>query len=226
PLSRQGKLFRSGETVSLFAPDLPDSGPRRARRSSHPRPCRTSTVRTGRGVGGRGRLPPRSRPRRRVLFRHQSLLAGTAGRLVAAVLLWNQTKDCPAWRVRDRFSRSVRERSWRSRLDQPVRSRVARPHGLPGDRRMDHEAGFGPCIARVELMQFHPTRLPGAWRIQLEPAHDSRGYFARTFCVDEFAAHGLETSYPQHSISYSAHKGTIRGMHYQREPDGEVKVVR
>ncbi len=75
-------------------------------------------------------------------------------------------------------------------------------------------------------MQFHPTPLPGAWRIQLEPAHDSRGYFARTFCVDEFAAHGLETSYPQHSISYSAHKGTIRGMHYQREPDSEVKVVR
>jgi len=75
-------------------------------------------------------------------------------------------------------------------------------------------------------MRFHPTPLPGAWRIQLEPAHDSRGYFARTFCVDEFAAHGLETSYPQHSISYSAHKGTIRGMHYQREPDSEAKVVR
>ena len=75
-------------------------------------------------------------------------------------------------------------------------------------------------------MQFHPTPLPGAWRIQLEPARDSRGYFARTFCVDEFAAQGLETSFPQHSISYSAHKGTLRGMHYQREPDSEVKVVR
>jgi dTDP-4-dehydrorhamnose 3,5-epimerase len=75
-------------------------------------------------------------------------------------------------------------------------------------------------------MRFHLTPLPGAWRIQLEPARDSRGYFARTFCVDEFAAHGLETSYPQHSISYSVHKGTIRGMHFQREPDSEVKVVR
>jgi dTDP-4-dehydrorhamnose 3,5-epimerase len=75
-------------------------------------------------------------------------------------------------------------------------------------------------------MQFYPTPLPGAWRIQLEPASDSRGYFARTFCVDEFAAHGLETSYLQHSISYSTHKGTLRGMHYQREPDSEVKVVR
>ena len=60
----------------------------------------------------------------------------------------------------------------------------------------------------------------------MEPTHDSRGYFARTFCMDEFAAHGLETSFPQHSVSYSARKGTIRGMHYQRKPDSEVKLVR
>ena len=75
-------------------------------------------------------------------------------------------------------------------------------------------------------MQFHSTILPGAWRIDLEPASDTRGYFARTFCESEFLAQGLETSYRQHSISYSARKGTLRGMHYQREPDGEVKVVR
>jgi dTDP-4-dehydrorhamnose 3,5-epimerase len=60
----------------------------------------------------------------------------------------------------------------------------------------------------------------------LEPACDSRGYFARTFCVDEFAIHKLETNFPQHSIAYSAKKGTIRGMHYQREPHSEVKIVR
>jgi dTDP-4-dehydrorhamnose 3,5-epimerase len=75
-------------------------------------------------------------------------------------------------------------------------------------------------------MQFHPTSLHGAWRIHLEPVRDSRGYFARTFCVDEFAAYGLETNYRQHSISVSTHKGTVRGMHYQREPHSEVKVVR
>jgi len=75
-------------------------------------------------------------------------------------------------------------------------------------------------------MQFYPTILQGAWRIDLEPGCDNRGYFARTFCTKEFAAHGLETNYPQHSISYSARKGTLRGMHYQREPDSEVKVVR
>jgi dTDP-4-dehydrorhamnose 3,5-epimerase len=75
-------------------------------------------------------------------------------------------------------------------------------------------------------MQFQPTTLKDAWLIDLEPARDERGFFARTFCVREFAARGLETSYPQHSISYSARRGTIRGMHYQREPHAEVKLVR
>jgi dTDP-4-dehydrorhamnose 3,5-epimerase len=75
-------------------------------------------------------------------------------------------------------------------------------------------------------MQFHRTTLEGAWLIHLEHRRDSRGFFARTFCVEEFAAHGLETSYPQHSISFSAGRGTVRGMHYQHEPHSEVKLVR
>jgi dTDP-4-dehydrorhamnose 3,5-epimerase len=75
-------------------------------------------------------------------------------------------------------------------------------------------------------VQFHPTALCDAWLIPLEPVPDNRGFFARTFCGEEFAAHGLETSYPQHSISYSARRGTLRGMHYQRDPHSEVKLVR
>ena len=75
-------------------------------------------------------------------------------------------------------------------------------------------------------MRFCSTKLYGAWRVQLEPARDHRGYFARTFCVDEFAIRELETNFPQHSIAYSAKKGTIRGMHYQQEPHSEVKIVR
>jgi dTDP-4-dehydrorhamnose 3,5-epimerase len=75
-------------------------------------------------------------------------------------------------------------------------------------------------------MQFHRTTLEGAWLIHLEHRRDSRGFFARTFCVEEFAAQGLETSYPQHSISVSARRGTVRGMHYQHEPHSEVKLVR
>jgi dTDP-4-dehydrorhamnose 3,5-epimerase len=75
-------------------------------------------------------------------------------------------------------------------------------------------------------VQFHPTEIHGAWLVQMEPVHDSRGSFARSFCVDEFAAQGLETGFPQHSISCSVRKGTLRGMHYQRAPYEEVKLVR
>jgi len=75
-------------------------------------------------------------------------------------------------------------------------------------------------------VQFHKTTLRDAWLIHLEPVCDARGFFARTFCVREFTEQGLETNYPQHSISFSARKGTLRGMHHQREPHAEVKLVR
>jgi dTDP-4-dehydrorhamnose 3,5-epimerase len=75
-------------------------------------------------------------------------------------------------------------------------------------------------------MRFHPTTFRDAWRVELEPVRDARGYFARTFCVEEFASRQLETKYPQHSISLSMEKGTVRGMHYQLEPHSEAKLVR
>jgi len=75
-------------------------------------------------------------------------------------------------------------------------------------------------------MKFHPTTLRDAWLIELEPMHDERGYFARTFCVREFSAHSLETGFPQHSISFSARRCTLRGLHFQREPHAEIKLVR
>jgi dTDP-4-dehydrorhamnose 3,5-epimerase len=75
-------------------------------------------------------------------------------------------------------------------------------------------------------MRFEQTELQDAWIVALAPAHDARGYFARTFSVDEFAARGLETNFPQHSISYNARSGTLRGMHFQRYPHDEAKLVR
>jgi dTDP-4-dehydrorhamnose 3,5-epimerase len=75
-------------------------------------------------------------------------------------------------------------------------------------------------------MKFHSTRLRDTYLIQLEPARDNRGFFARTFCAEEFTAYGLEINYPQHSLSFSAHKGTLRGMHYQRDRHSEAKLVR
>jgi dTDP-4-dehydrorhamnose 3,5-epimerase len=74
-------------------------------------------------------------------------------------------------------------------------------------------------------MQFSETTLAGALLIDPLPAQDSRGYFARTFCLREFSQRGLETSFVQHSTSRSAAKGTLRGMHFQRAPFSEVKVV-
>lgn len=74
-------------------------------------------------------------------------------------------------------------------------------------------------------MRFLETRLLGAWLIDIEPVGDQRGFFSRTFCVREFAAHGLETQFVQHSLSYSAARGTLRGMHFQLPPHGEVKIV-
>jgi dTDP-4-dehydrorhamnose 3,5-epimerase len=75
-------------------------------------------------------------------------------------------------------------------------------------------------------MKFVKTKLRGAWLIDAEPMQDHRGFFARTFCAREFAQHGLETDFVQHSTSYSSAKGTLRGMHFQRAPHAEVKIVR
>src|SRR4051794_2463881 len=75
-------------------------------------------------------------------------------------------------------------------------------------------------------MEFHSTKLRDACLVRPQRAKDNRGFFARTFCVEEFTAHGLETQYPQHSISFTVRKGTLRGMHYQHEPVSETKLVR
>src|ERR1019366_2103191 len=75
------------------------------------------------------------------------------------------------------------------------------------------------------FMRFLETGLEGAWLIDLEPVCDDRGFFSRTFCVKEFATLGLETNFVQHSLSYSATRGTLRGMHFQAPPHGEVKIV-
>jgi dTDP-4-dehydrorhamnose 3,5-epimerase len=75
------------------------------------------------------------------------------------------------------------------------------------------------------MMRFDETKLTGAWLIEPLPARDHRGSFARTFCAREFATHRLVTDFVQHSTSLSLTRGTLRGMHFQRAPHGEVKVV-
>lgn len=75
-------------------------------------------------------------------------------------------------------------------------------------------------------MHFTALRLSGAFVIELAPHVDERGLFARTWCRDEFAARGLNTDWPQSSVSFNRSKGTLRGMHFQAEPHAEIKLIR
>ncbi|HEY2711149.1 MAG TPA: dTDP-4-dehydrorhamnose 3,5-epimerase family protein [Chthoniobacterales bacterium] len=75
-------------------------------------------------------------------------------------------------------------------------------------------------------MTFTETPLKGAFLIDLEPRRDERGYFARTYCGKEFEAHGIELSIVQSNLSFNRKAGTLRGIHFQKEPRGEAKLVR
>jgi len=90
-----------------------------------------------------------------------------------------------------------------------------------------------PCrVTRVsawawpDTVLFTPARLQGVFVIDLERREDDRGYFARTFCEAEFAAAGLETRFVQANSAGTRRRGTVRGLHYQRSPHEEVKVIR
>jgi dTDP-4-dehydrorhamnose 3,5-epimerase len=75
-------------------------------------------------------------------------------------------------------------------------------------------------------MIFTEIKLKGAFIIEPERQEDERGFFARTFCQEEFKAHGLNTNWVQCNISFNKKKGTLRGMHYQVAPHEEIKLVR
>ncbi len=75
-------------------------------------------------------------------------------------------------------------------------------------------------------MIFTETKLAGALIIEPERLADDRGFFARTWCQREFAAHGLSSELVQCSLSFNKNSGTLRGMHYQLAPYEEVKLIR
>jgi len=77
----------------------------------------------------------------------------------------------------------------------------------------------------LALVRFIEQRLPGVFLIELERRRDERGLFARSFCVDELARAGLHADFPQGNLSFNARRHTLRGMHYQAAPHGEVKIV-
>lgn len=73
-------------------------------------------------------------------------------------------------------------------------------------------------------MKLIETPIAGAFVIEIEPAYDDRGFFARTYCHDELRQ--LLPHIAQSGISYNPQQGTLRGMHYQRAPHGEAKLTR
>ena len=75
-------------------------------------------------------------------------------------------------------------------------------------------------------MKFDPTPIDGVWLIGVEPTEDERGFFARSYCRHEFAAHGIHDHFQQTNLSYNRESGTLRGMHYQSLDAPESKLVR
>jgi len=75
-------------------------------------------------------------------------------------------------------------------------------------------------------MKFTELHLKGAYLIETTPFQDQRGFFTRTFCENEFAEHGLKQHFVQANHSGTFGKGIIRGMHFQRPPHAEVKVLK
>jgi dTDP-4-dehydrorhamnose 3,5-epimerase len=75
-------------------------------------------------------------------------------------------------------------------------------------------------------VKFVATALAGAFLVELEPVHDERGSFARSWDAEEFRRHGLNPQLAQCSLSWNRSAGTLRGMHYQAPPHAEAKLVR
>jgi dTDP-4-dehydrorhamnose 3,5-epimerase len=75
-------------------------------------------------------------------------------------------------------------------------------------------------------MTFTELPIAGAYHVEVEPFQDDRGLFARAWCQDEFAEHGLTAPFVQANIAQSHAAGTLRGIHYQDAPYEEGKCVR
>ena len=74
-------------------------------------------------------------------------------------------------------------------------------------------------------MQIQATVLPGVWRLILAPHRDARGEFMRTLCRDTLCNHGLVADFPQCNLVRNRQRGVLRGLHFQREPHAETKLV-
>ena len=75
-------------------------------------------------------------------------------------------------------------------------------------------------------MQFTPSRIPGAWVIDISPIRDQRGFFAMTWLPEEFRKRGIDPALAQCNLAFNKTRGTLRGMHFQKAPHAQAKIVR
>lgn len=75
-------------------------------------------------------------------------------------------------------------------------------------------------------MIYTPSRIPGAWIMDVEPIHDRRGFFAMTWLPDELRARGMDPALAQCNLAFNHKRGTLRGMHLQSDPHAQIKIVR
>ena len=75
-------------------------------------------------------------------------------------------------------------------------------------------------------MIYTPSRIPGAWIIDITPIRDQRGFFAMTWLPGELAERGMNPALAQCNLAFNARKGTLRGMHFQKAPHAQAKIVR
>ena len=75
-------------------------------------------------------------------------------------------------------------------------------------------------------MIYTPSRIPGAWVIDVTPIQDARGFFAMTWLPNELRERGMNTELAQCNLAFNHKKGTLRGMHFQKAPHGQAKIIR
>lgn len=78
----------------------------------------------------------------------------------------------------------------------------------------------------MERFDARETLLPGVYEVFAKPRGDERGSFERVFCAEELKEVGFNQPIAQINLSFNAHKGTLRGLHFQKPPFTEIKMVR
>jgi len=75
-------------------------------------------------------------------------------------------------------------------------------------------------------MIYTPSRIPGAWIMDVEPIHDQRGFFAMTWLPEELRERGMDPALAQCNLAFNHKRGTLRGMHFQKAPHAQAKIIR